>query len=348
VVNAPDDGAPPAEAPREPAPVHTADPPDRDRLAAERGRVLVEESREMIVILDAEDRVVAASRRARAAYPGLWEGLPAPPGLLDARAAHFRVVPYEVSGRRERLVHLGSPAELAAYEELRVGFTAAVSHELRTPLARLLSLLEMALLPGARPEELLELARLEVEQTDELIREVLFLSELETGREVVSLGSTLALPTVHDVLERLAERAGRANVRLVARVEPDATLPVRQRMLRVIVENLAENAIRYAGEGATFTLSVFADGERRVVLEGADDGVGVRPSDLPRLFERFFRADRARLSRGTGLGLAIVKHVVVAAGGTVQAAGAPGEGLSVRCSFASGPSAPWALPPTPD
>jgi len=345
VVNAPDDGAPRAEAAPGPVAVRTADPLDRERLAAERGRVLIEESREMIVILDAEDRVVAASRRARAAFPGLWEGLPVPMGLLDAQAGHFRVVPYEVMGRRERMVHLGSPAELAAYEELRVGFTAAVSHELRTPLARLLSLLEMALLPGAQPEELLELARQEVAQTDELIREVLFLSELETGREVVSLGSTRALPTVSDVMERLAERAGRANVRLVARVDPDATLPLRQRMLRVIVENLTENALRYAGDGATFTLSVYADGEHRVVLEGADDGVGVPAADLPRLFERFFRADRARLSRGTGLGLAIVKHVVVAAGGTVEAGGAPGEGLRVRCSFPSGAPAPWAVPP---
>jgi two-component system, OmpR family, phosphate regulon sensor histidine kinase PhoR len=338
VVNAAEDGPPPGEVSSEQAPAP-------DLLAAERGRVLIEESRDMIVILDGEDRVVATSRRARAAFPGLWPGLPAPPGLLDPGAAHFRVVPYEVGGRRERIVHLGSPAELAAYEELRVGFTAAVSHELRTPLARLLSLLEMALLPGAQPEELLEQARREVEETDELIREVLFLSELETGREVVSLGSTRALPTVAEVLQRMGDRAERANVRLLASVDPDVAVPLRQRMLRVIVENLAENAIRYSGEGSTFTLSVGAESDRRIVLEGVDDGVGVPPGDLPRLFERFYRADRARLSRGTGLGLAIVKHVVVAAGGAVEASGAPGEGLRIRCSFPSGSTPPWAVPP---
>jgi signal transduction histidine kinase len=85
-------------------------------------------------------------------------------------------------------------------------------------------------------------------------------------------------------------------------------------MLRVIAQNLAENAIRYSGPGATFTLVVerAADG---VVIRGTDDGVGVDESQLPRLFERFFRADRARASRGTGLGLAIVKHVVTQAGG---------------------------------
>jgi len=69
------------------------------------------------------------------------------------------------------------------------------------------------------------------------------------------------------------------------------------------------------------------------VLTAADDGFGVSEETLPRLFERFFRADSARTSRGTGLGLAIVKHVVVAAGGDVEADGGPGRGLRIRCTF---------------
>jgi signal transduction histidine kinase len=103
-------------------------------------------------------------------------------------------------------------------------------------------------------------------------------------------------------------------------------------MLRVIAENLAENAIRYAGPGSTFTLSVERSGDA-VVLRGTDDGVGVAEEELPRLFERFFRADRARASRGTGLGLAIVKHIVTQAGGTVEAHGGRGAGLEIRCVF---------------
>jgi signal transduction histidine kinase len=104
-------------------------------------------------------------------------------------------------------------------------------------------------------------------------------------------------------------------------------------MLRVVVRNLAENAIRYAGPGATFTLSAERQAGGAVVLAGRDDGVGVEEAELSRLFERFFRADRARASRGTGLGLAIVKHVVTQAGGTVEARGARGRGLEVRCVF---------------
>jgi signal transduction histidine kinase len=195
----------------------------------DRARELVESAADAVVVVDAEGRLLAASGEARARFPDLAVGLPVPAddGLLT--------------------LYLGEP--LTAYEELRAGFTAAVSHELRTPLARLLALLESAELPGADFAGLVEQARQEVALVRELIDDVLFLSELESGGAVVGLGSTRA------------------------------------------------------------------------------------EEDLPRLFERFFRADRARASRGTGLGLAIVKHVVTAAGGTVEAGGGPGRGLRIRCAF---------------
>src|SRR3954452_14743046 len=108
-----------------------------------------------------------------------------------------------------------------AYEELRVGFTAAVSHELRTPLARLLALLETAALPGTDRDALLAQAREEVEEMSELVDDVLFLSELESGREVVALGSTPALPTLEEVRDRLSRRAERGGVFLLVRGPPD-------------------------------------------------------------------------------------------------------------------------------
>jgi two-component system phosphate regulon sensor histidine kinase PhoR len=224
--------------------------------------------------------------------------------------------------------------ELAAYEELRAGFTAAVSHELRTPLARLMALLESALLGGGDSRELLEQAREEILLMNELIDEVLFLSELETGREVVSLGTTEVEPIVEEVFAELENRADRANVRLEAVIERGLELPLRPRLLKVVVENLAGNAISYAGDGARFKLAGGRTGSE-LVLEAEDDGAGVDPDDLPRLFERFFRSDRARASRGTGLGLAIVKHIVTAAGGTVAARNGPNGGLVIRCAFAA-------------
>jgi signal transduction histidine kinase len=218
--------------------------------------------------------------------------------------------------------------EARAYQELRVGFTAAVSHELRTPLARLLALLESADLPGADRDALLAEAREQVEQMSELIDDVLFLSELESGRQVVALGGTAALPVLEETRDRLADSAERADVTIRIDADPGVELPLRRRMLQVVVENLASNAIRYAGPGASLLLAA-----RPGELEVADDGRGVDEEELVRLFERFYRGDRARASRGTGLGLAIVKHVVASAGGEVDASGGPGRGLRIVCSF---------------
>jgi signal transduction histidine kinase len=300
---------------------------------AQRGRVLVEESREAVVVLDEEGRVLAASRRARQSLDGVREGEIIPPELLrtDVGPAPL-VVSYPVGGHTERLVYFSEAGDLAAYEELRSGFTAAVSHELRTPLARLLSLLELAGLPGEDVPQLLEQSRREIDQIVELIDEVLFLAELESGTRVVSLGAEPVLPVLNEVVAELEEQAARAGVTLVVEGDEDASAEVRPRMLRVVARNLAENAIRYAGPGANAILSVrWSDGE--VVLGVADDGAGVDQADLARLFERFYRADRSRASRGTGLGLAIVKHVVTSAGGTVEATGGRGRGLEIRCSF---------------
>jgi two-component system phosphate regulon sensor histidine kinase PhoR len=297
-------------------------------LEARRGRLLVEESREIVVVLNEEDRVVAASRRARESYGGLAEGASVPEAIMRDGPL---VVEYELDGHKERLVYVRrETGHVAAYEELRSGFTAAVSHELRTPLARLLVLLETAALPGSETETLIEQAQAEVGLIRELIDDVLFLGELESGRELVALGSTQGLPILREVANSLAEPAERADVRLRVTGDEDVEVPLRPRMLRVIAANLAENAFRYAGPGATLTLSLDRD-VGSVVLTASDDGAGVAEEDLPRLFERFYRADRARASRGTGLGLAIVKHVVTSAGGTVEASGDLGRGLTIRC-----------------
>jgi signal transduction histidine kinase len=285
----------------------------------ERAKAVVADSPEPVVVLDSERRVVAANVSAAQALGGLEPGrrlgeeqTSAHPGLL--------------------VLYLESAPELPAYQELRAGFTAAVSHELRTPLARLLVLLESATLPDADVGELMEQARQEVEQARELIDDVLFLGELETGREVVSLGRTRAQPIVEEVVGSFADRADHAEITLEARADGNVELPLRPRMLRVVLENLLANAIRYAGQGSTCVVEVGqpTDGP---VLTVSDDGKGVDAADLPRLFERFYRGDQARTSRGTGLGLAIVKHIVTAAGGEVEATSEPGRGLEIRARF---------------
>jgi two-component system phosphate regulon sensor histidine kinase PhoR len=288
-------------------------------LEDDRVRALVSGLMESVVVLDSERRLVAASPAAAVALGD------ATPGRRVGEEA-LAVDP------RPLVLFLNAVPELSAYQELRAGFTAAVSHELRTPLARMLILLESAALPGADVDELVEQARQEIQQTRDLIDDVLFLGELETGREVVSLGRTRALPVIEEVVRSLAERAEHAEVRLDVSGGSALEVPLRPRMLRVVVENLVANAIRYSGPGSRCSISLSADASRLLFVV-SDDGAGVRESDVPRLFERFFRADRARSSRGTGLGLAIVKHVVTSAGGTVEAKSAPGRGLEIVCTF---------------
>ena len=272
-----------------------------------------------VVVLDSERRLVAANEAGSRALGGIEPGRRLAEELT---AAHPDLL----------VLFLESAPELSAYQELRAGFTAAVSHELRTPLARLLVLLESASLPGADILELTEQARQQVEQARELIDDVLFLGELETGREVVSLGRTLAQPVVAEVVSAFEERANLAEMSLEVRADDRVQLPLRPRMLRVVVENLLANAIRYAGQGSTCAVEL-SESDDETVLRVSDDGKGVDPADLPRLFERFYRGDQARTSRGTGLGLAIVKHVVTAAGGEVEATSGPGQGLAIRVRF---------------
>lgn len=287
----------------------------------ERARAVVEGSDAPVVVLDSERRVVAANAAAARALGGAEAGR--------------RLGEEQTAAHPDLLVlYLESPPELPAYQELRAGFTAAVSHELRTPLARLLVLLESATLPGSDIDELMEQARQEVEQARELIDDVLFLGELETGREVVSLGRTVAQPVVEEVIASFQERANHAEISLEVRADGGVALPLRPRMLRVVVENLLANSIRYAGQGSTCVVEVSQSGDGAQIAV-SDDGNGVPAVDLPRLFERFYRGDQARTSRGTGLGLAIVKHVVTSAGGEVEATSEPGRGLSVRARFPS-------------
>jgi signal transduction histidine kinase len=281
----------------------------------DRVRSLVAGLDDPVVVLDRERRLVAASPAGAAAL-----GDPAPGRRVGEDAGGAIVL------------FIGDLPELTAYEELRAGFTAAVSHELRTPLARLLSLLEMATLPDAEVQPLLEQAQQEVEQARELIDDVLFLGQLESGREVVALGPTQAVPILREVVVALADRAEHAEITLQVVGGEEIALPLRPRMLRVVGENLVANSIRYAGPGSTCRASV-AQSDGLATLTVADDGVGLGPEDRIRIFERFYRADTARTSRGTGLGLAIVKHIVTSAGGTIEATGAVGEGLAIRCAF---------------
>jgi two-component system, OmpR family, phosphate regulon sensor histidine kinase PhoR len=220
---------------------------------------------------------------------------------------------------------------LKQLEGTRQEFVANVSHELRTPLSLIKGYVE-TLLDGARdnPELALKFLRTierNAERLKLLIEDLLTISELESGRVKLNLQSVPVQTVVEKVLGDYKTRADARNVRLV-----DATPDLRVRAdavrLEQVLGNLVDNAIKYGRTEGTVEVSarLLEDGLVEVAVE--DDGPGIPPDALERVFERFYRVDKARSREqgGTGLGLAIVKHIVQTHGGKAWVSSQPGQG----------------------
>ncbi|MBI3298390.1 MAG: PAS domain-containing protein [Elusimicrobia bacterium] len=220
---------------------------------------------------------------------------------------------------------------LRRLEELRKEFVANVSHELRTPLASIKGFAE-TLRRGALedPEVRLEFVTTIEEYADQLtalVDDLLELAAVEGGRlplksETVDLEAAAAA-----VLAGLAPIAEPAETALSSEIPAGLSIQGDGAALGRVLRNLVENAVKYNRRGGRVTLSAAREGTM-VRVSVADNGIGIPAADLPRLFERFYRVDKARSRErgGTGLGLSIVKHLVEAMGGAVRAESVEGEG----------------------
>jgi two-component system phosphate regulon sensor histidine kinase PhoR len=325
----------------------------------------------MALRVDGACRLLEANRAAVARFPFLSPGM----GLLEAFSEHslprrvqdaidaleparfevrlfaggrhtYRVdaEPYEVGGAREALLFLSDATEEADYQELRSQFVANVSHELRTPLTGLRALLETLDDEGmdaATRRDFVGRAAREAERLEALIGDILFLSELEAGPGRPSDDRSDLAAAAAATSRELGELAAEQRVRLEVEAPEPAWAPLTDRMAGTVVRNLVENAVKYAGQGATARTVVRREGGS-IVLEVADDGAGIPERHLPHVFERFYRADPSRSKRlgGTGLGLSIVKHIAERSGGTAEAASREGFGttITVTVPAAEGPA----------
>ena len=229
-------------------------------------------------------------------------------------------------------------------EAVRRDFVANVSHELRTPLTIIGGFAETLQDRDVPPDVRAEFAKTIFSNTQRMQRivdELLDLSRIETGHwrprpEPIRIADLAA-----EVFGRVAASAKAKGVMLDTTVDPDAqTIHADRTALEQILFNLAENAIRHTGEGGRITIRTMREGDG-VSLAVADTGSGIPPEHLPRIFERFYRADsgRSREAGGTGLGLAIVRHLVEAHGGRVSAESTVGVGTTIRVSFPGGATA---------
>jgi heavy metal sensor kinase len=212
-------------------------------------------------------------------------------------------------------------------------FVGDASHELRTPLAVLRAELELAARPQRSTPELREAIAHAVVETNRVIRladELLFLAEGDADQQVVHREDRSVRDVIQHSLGRIEPRAAARGVRLVTDLRDDRRARVDPGLLQRALDNLLENAVRYAPAGSTVTVHADRDGDR-LAISVLDEGPGFPPEFLPHAFERFRRADdgRARSDGGSGLGLAIVLAVARAHGGTARAGNRASRGGAV-------------------
>ena len=234
------------------------------------------------------------------------------------RTLHARVTPVSAG---EFLIVLRDLTELRRLERVRRDFVANVSHELRTPLTSIKAMTE-TLLDGARLDEAVAPRFLQtiIHESDRLVRlssDLLDLSRAESGRVERSRVDLTAL--TQDVASRLAAQSQKAGVTLTNTLHSPLIVTADPDELAQVLVNLLDNAIAYTPRDGSVTLAA-SETPGAVTVTVADTGIGIQAHDIPRLFERFYRVDKARsrASGGTGLGLSIVKHIVESHGGTVS------------------------------
>jgi two-component system phosphate regulon sensor histidine kinase PhoR len=251
-----------------------------------------------------------------------------PFGYASSEDRHGR--PLEEAGAEGYLVMLQDLTRIRRLETVRRDFISNISHELRTPLAGLKALVD-TLRGGAlkdRPAAKRFLKRMdaEVDALTQLVEELLELSRIESGQAPLRLASTPVAEVVIPPVDRLrpqTERAGLEFTVLLPPQLPPVLADVDQ--ARLVLTNLVHNAIKFTPPGGRIVVAARSDGDE-VVLSVQDSGVGIPAEDLPRVFERFYKADQARSGGGTGLGLAIAKHIVQGHGGRIWVESVEGQG----------------------
>jgi two-component system phosphate regulon sensor histidine kinase PhoR len=222
---------------------------------------------------------------------------------------------------------------LKQLERTREEFVANVSHELRTPLSLIKGYVE-TLLDGARnnpevAERFLKIIERNTHRLDLLIQDLLTISALESGRMKLNLQPVELRPLVGKVFADIHSKAENKNVSLLNEL-PEFTASADVNRLDQVLANLVDNAIKYGRTQGSVRVGGKKLDDGRLEIFVQDDGPGIPPESLDRVFERFYRVDKAR-SRdqgGTGLGLSIVKHIVQAHGGEVRVESEPGKGAT--------------------
>jgi two-component system, OmpR family, phosphate regulon sensor histidine kinase PhoR len=263
--------------------------------------------------------------------------------LADPRASserHIEVsavpIKHAVDETTGAVVLFHDITELKRLDQIRSDFVANVSHELRTPLSILRGYIEMLLdNPKTSREELariLSIMERHSKRLGLLVDDLLSLARLESSNANLELSAVRVEELFNNVVRDWKEKLAAKNLKVIVDLAPDvSTFRADETRLREVLYNLLENAVKYSRENEQIHLRAAQRGSQ-LVLSVTDNGLGISKDDLPRIFERFYRADKARSRElgGTGLGLAIVKHIAQLHGGRVEAESELGKGTTIR------------------
>ena len=268
---------------------------------------------------------------------------------VDGRSLELLLTPFDQERLGGVLVVIHDVTEQRKTEEMRREFVANVSHELRTPLTNIRSYAETLAdnagdIPPETEKNFLGVILNESDRMTHIVQDLLTLSRFDSGRSELNLAPFDFGEAVRDVYQanRLeAQRHGHT-----MELELPGSLPEivgdRERILQVMM-NVVSNSIKYTPDGGRIRLSAGVQG-KRVWMEVADNGIGIPKEDRGRIFERFYRVDKARSreSGGTGLGLSIAKEIIDRHQGTIELVDRPGPGLTVRITLlVEGPGHGW-------
>ena len=268
---------------------------------------------------------------------------------VDGRSLELLLTPFDQERLGGVLVVIHDVTEQRKTEEMRREFVANVSHELRTPLTNIRSYAETLAdnagdIPPETEKNFLGVILNESDRMTHIVQDLLTLSRFDSGRSELNLAPFDFGEAVRDVYQanRLeAQRHGHT-----MELELPGSLPEivgdRERILQVMM-NVVSNSIKYTPDGGRIRLSAGVQG-KRVWMEVTDNGIGIPKEDRGRIFERFYRVDKARSreSGGTGLGLSIAKEIIDRHQGTIELVDRPGPGLTVRITLlVEGPGHGW-------
>jgi two-component system, OmpR family, phosphate regulon sensor histidine kinase PhoR len=244
------------------------------------------------------------------------------------RTLRIRVAPIEETGGAA--VAVGNVTELQRLGRARRDFVANISHELRTPLASIdlaaQTLENSQLNDRGLAHRMLDQIQRQVQTLSQLSQEMMDLAQIESGQVLLKLVPGDVAVAVHHAIEPLLPQAALKDQHISVTVPEDLRALMDEGPVARVIRNLVHNAIKFTPGDGIISISAGNYGEDDVLITVSDSGPGIPEAEQVRIFERFYKQDRARSRGGTGLGLAIARHIVEGHGGRIWVESTPGQG----------------------